>query len=204
MRGCPPRMSVHGFYSHCVRAPTNGERLCRCPAAIQPMCRTVSGCSTELTCRTLLIRSSRPVPAREPGNIETPVAMNTRLRPGAVEASVRGRRGPRHRHEREEPTRPGRSACSITTTSELIATGPRSPLSTAPCSTRHLGPMVTSPVTTGMGATQAVGSIWPICRGWFLAGTNGEALRSAPVRVRRNARSGLERSITCGGSVPAG
>jgi hypothetical protein len=47
------------------------------PAAIQPIGTTLSGRSRELTCSTLLIRSSERVPATAPGKTETPVATNT-------------------------------------------------------------------------------------------------------------------------------
>ncbi len=48
---------------------------------------------------------------------------------------------------------------TMTTTSEPITTGPRSPLSTAQWRTRDPAPIVTSPVTTAVGATQADGWI---------------------------------------------
>ena len=44
-------------------------------------------------------------------------------------------------------------------------TGPRSPFSTAPCSTRDSAPIVTSPVITADGAIQADESMRPMMRG---------------------------------------
>ena len=126
---------------------------------------TVPGWSTEFTWRTLVMRSSLPVPAREPGNIEAPVATNTS---SSTVVPLRWVFGPTRT---ASPTvsacefRPRSRACSMTTTCEPSTTGPRSPLSTAPCSTRESAPIVTSPVTTADGAIQADESMCPMTRG---------------------------------------
>ena len=53
---------------------SGGNSRAGSPAAIQPMGTTVPGSRTEFTCSTLLILSSLPRPATDPGNIDTPVA----------------------------------------------------------------------------------------------------------------------------------
>jgi len=47
----------------------------------------------------------------------------------------------------------------MTTTSVPLRMGPRSALRTTPCRMRESGPMVTSPVSTAVEATDAEGSI---------------------------------------------
>jgi hypothetical protein len=50
------------------------------------------------------------------------------------------------------------------TTSVPTRIAPRSPFRTAPCEMRECGPMVTSPVMTAVGATDAVESILAMSR----------------------------------------
>ena len=106
------------------------------PAAIQPIGTTVPGASREFTWRTLRIRSSDAVPATEPGNIETPVATKTSSSTMVPLRWVCGPTSTASPIVTGWSARPRSSACSITTTSAPIRIGPRSPLSTAPASTR--------------------------------------------------------------------
>ena len=127
---------------------------------------TVPGARFDLTWTTLLMRSSEPAPMCDPGKAEAPVATNTS---SSMVVPFRWVCGP---ISTESPIvngywpRPRSTACSITTTSFPIVTGPRTPWRTARSSTLEPAPIVTCPLTIACGDTHASGctsTIRPVC-----------------------------------------
>ncbi len=104
---------------------------------------TVPGARFEFTWTTLLMRSSEPTPTRDPGNTEAPVATNTS---SSMVVPFRWVCGP---ISTESPivsgcwARPRSTACSITTTSAPMVTGPCTPWMTARSSTLEPAPILT-------------------------------------------------------------
>src|SRR4051794_10925848 len=116
------------------------------------------GGRTVLTCTTPWMRTSAPAPTRAPGNSAAPVAMNAS---SSTTTPLRCACGPTTTWRPIRAgwlARPRISALSMTIDCAPSSTGPPSSVSTAPNSTRQSGPTRTSPLSTAVGATHAVGS----------------------------------------------